>query len=58
MSERAAQLLEQLLEAQYKTNSLLIALIQAQEAMIQALGADEEEGESLPQRDLAGRLIR
>lgn len=56
MSERVEQLLEQLIAAQEKTNSLLMTLIQAQQLMIQALSEDEDV-EPQPLRDLAGRLL-
>ncbi|MHC5351677.1 hypothetical protein [Metapseudomonas furukawaii] len=58
MSEHAESLLEQLLEAQHQTNSLLARLLQVQEAMVQALADDGGEAEATPLRDLAGRLIR
>ncbi|MEW6462948.1 MAG: hypothetical protein AB1459_17640 [Pseudomonadota bacterium] len=56
MSERVEQLLEQLIAAQEKTNSLLMTLIQAQQLMIQALSEDEDV-EPQPLLDLAGRLL-
>lgn len=58
MSERVESLLEQMLEAQQQTNALLARLIQAQEAMVQALAEDSDDVDAEPLRDLAGRLIR
>lgn len=58
MSERVESLLEQVLQAQQQTNALLARLVQAQEALVQALAAEDADPDALPLRDLAGRLIR